>query len=176
MAAKLTRKDVLEYRSLAKKEGRDVSRLTDDQIIQQIRILKGGLHAPAKSEVDEILARAQETEKVFHRCRMGVLSDLESALADFEEMDRRASLKPKGRKPSPLPKRAVRMVALQRALLAHPPSMLSPEYREALNLVDSWAVHAARVMEKVNAEGEQILRSISGRLASMIERLKKASP
>jgi len=175
MVLKVTRKDVAQYRTQAEKDGRDVSHLTDAQILQQLRILRGGWHVPPPSEIDEILARAKYTEKLFQECRMGMLSDLEKALADFQAMDQKAASGSQSRE-SALTKRAGRVIALKRRLLAHPPSMLSPDFQKALELVDSWSVQAARVLEEKSPQGARGLLGLAAQLASLIEGLKKAAP
>jgi len=176
VAGKVTRKDVSEYRAQAKKDGRDVSHLTDDQIAGQIRILKGGLHSPAPADLEEILARATKTEQVFRQCRQDVLSELERAVQDLRPLDSAPPPTPKRRTSSVLPAIAKRVVALQRSLLAYPPSLLSPDVRQALELVDSWAQTAARVLKGDRPKGASELGRLSGKLAALVEGLQKTAP
>jgi hypothetical protein len=172
MVARVTRKEIAEYRAFARKGGTETSHLTDHQIARQIRMLKGGLHKPAKPEIEEILARAKKTESVFLQCRQGLLSDLTKALSDIEKMDQRSSNRPRTPSPSLVERKARRVCELREVLLAYPPSMLSPEGRQALECVDEYASLATKMVEKGGPKGARALASLSKRLASIVKELK----
>ena len=89
-------------------------------------------------------------------------------------MDPPSSVRGKTPKSPRHQRKAKRLLALERALLAYPPSMLSPLFRQAIDRIADWSSLATKAMKMGSPAGEKILSSVPRRLTSMIEGLKKA--
>lgn len=171
MATHITPEGIARYRRMAKKSNRDISHLTDLEIAGQIRLLKGGLRTPSKSELREIMARRKHTEKVFQECERGVLSDLKKACSDLRKLDRSASRRPAASKDAVIRQKSARIVLLHRALLSYAPSLLRREFQGALDRVREWSSLAENVLQEGSRKGERLFSSVSEELASLIEGL-----